>query len=75
MALKSAKSAKFRRLAAMASPADAREMNKTPRAGPPPPLRRGPLVALKGDVTTIRVDLGAEGKRLKRLMATKDSVQ
>ena len=46
MALKSAKSAKFRRLAAMASPADAREMNKTPRAGPPPPLRRGPLVAL-----------------------------
>ena len=45
-ALKAAKSAKFRRLAAMASPADAREMNKTPRAGPPPPLRRGPLVAL-----------------------------
>ena len=40
-----------------------------------PPGAKPGLVALKGDVTTIRVDLGAEGKRLKRLMATKDSVQ
>ena len=40
-----------------------------------PPGAKPGLVALKGDVTTIRVDLGAEGKRLKRLMATKDVVQ
>ena len=38
-----------------------------------PPGAKPGLVALKGDVTTIRVDLGAEGKRLKRLMATKDA--
>ena len=37
--------------------------------------REARAVALKGDVTTIRVDLGAEGKRLKRLMATKDAVK
>ena len=40
-----------------------------------PPGAKPGLVALKGDVTTIRVDLGAEGKRLKRLMATKDVVK
>ena len=40
-----------------------------------PPGAKPGLVALKGDVTTIRVDLGAEGKRLKRLMATKDAVK
>ena len=40
-----------------------------------PPGAKPGLVALKGDVTTIRVDLGAEGKRLKRLMATKDAVE
>lgn len=45
----------------------ARHVSKPPGAVPG-------LVALKGDVATLRVDLGAERPRLERLLATKDAV-